>query len=285
MRTRILILVSASVAVAFASSPAPAEWVSERNPERSLRIVTSRLAGFTKYYIRFNVDQGGTPVVGESELEFPLDTFMGGIDLKWFWRTEGGTPWSVRLGLQRSFVEPGLPMKDTDWITYERLYSDDERKKWSYTESDAELTGWHAESELRLGLYGSSGFTLDGLLGLTYQRLSFDIFGFEGWQTVGDSIVYGSGYLGQKVLEYRVSHLIPYVGVGWKYSGGAPISLVFDIAASPRARSSDRDDHVLRTKLSEGSCLGPAYMAKVEVKLEPSSPERGTKWFAQVQGD
>jgi hypothetical protein len=64
-----------------------------------------------------------------------------------------------------------------------------------------------------------------------------------------------------------VTYIVPYleIAAGWRL--GARVAVDASLGFSPYTSAQDTDDHVLRGKLSEGSCEGTAVMANVEAKM------------------
>ena len=252
---------------------------------RSFRIVTGKTYGYTKYRITYQDTHYGTPVTAENEMKFPLDTYMAGFEMSFWGDLETGGFWRARFSLKRNAVDPDGAAEDTHWRTFVRLYAEDEVQQWRYTESNAELGAWHFEGEGRLAISPATGLSVEGFVGLIYQRLSFDVYGFEGWILSGETQESISEYLGVNVVDYTVSHLIPYAGIGSAYSGLPPVLVRADVGFSPRAKSDDEDDHILQNRLSEASNLGYAVLGNCSLLLTIGSVTHGRQWFAEAKAD
>jgi hypothetical protein len=218
--------------------------------------------GHSTYHINFDSPwaSGGH---GESELEFPLHNFMAGIHVMAGTRHEtGGTQTGGRFSLSLLGVvdkDAGI-MKDSDWIENDAAFGETPHEgRDLYTESDARLRGAIFDIEYAYYFKCDQSWTLGPMLGFRYHQFKYDIYGYRGiyWTTP----VYGEG----KVLEYEVTYKIPYIGltgeglIGNKHQ----FRFVWSFGYSDWTEVTDRDDHILRYKLSEGECEGEAYLINV----------------------
>jgi len=218
--------------------------------------------GHSTYHISFDSSwaSGGH---GESELEFPLDNFMAGMHVVAGGRHEtGGTQARGRLSMSLLGVvnkDAGI-MKDSDWIENDAAFGEAPHEgRDLYTESDARLKGTIFDIEYAYYFRCNQSWTLGPMLGFRYHQFKYDIYGYRGfyWTTP----VYGEG----KVLEYEVTYKIPYIGltgealIGYKHQ----FRFVWSFGYSDWTEVRDRDDHILRYKLSEGECEGESYLSNV----------------------
>ena len=264
--------------------PAPSGAYEFEEPEakKTFRVFTTRMEGYTKYYISFESIMLQTEFFGESELEFPLGTFMAGFDLGMRGRFENQKTWGLSVRYQTNVIDPSSAMKDSDWITWYFPEGHSDRTKWSYTESDAGMRAHIVEVESRLGMDLGEKLLLEGIVGLKYQRLSFEMKGIEGWQGFGDVPVVLDTLHGVNVLDYRVSYVMPYAGISTRYSWTETVSAAAELLASPRTTYSDWDDHILRYRTFEGSGVGHAIIGVLGLRWEPKSDWKQKRWFAQA---
>jgi len=219
--------------------------------------------GHSTYHISFDSPwaSGGH---GESELEFPLDNFMAGIHVMAGTRHEtGGTRTGGRLRMSLLGVvdkDAGI-MKDSDWIENDAALPGGVAHEGRdlYTESDARLRGTIFDIKYAYNFRCDQSWTLGPMLGFRYHQFKYDIYGYRGiyWTTP----VYGEG----KVLEYEVTYKIPYIGVTGEGLIGDKhqFRFVWSFGYSNWTQVRDRDDHILRYKLSEGECEGKSYLINV----------------------
>ena len=79
------------------------------------------------------------------------------------------------------------------------------------------------------------------------------------------------------VGEYEVTYTIPFAELSGLYRFGTKLSLEGSLGYSPLVQASDRDDHLLRTKLNEGSGSGSAWLFDMTLRLQATK-----HWFASV---
>ena len=228
---------------------------------------TQKMFGHTKFNIKFSDYEPlfGADVKGESELEFPLDMFLIGASMRLKGKLKSGEPWRVKLGVFTNLNHPSNDMKDTDWITlpvYNIFH-----KKFSYTESDAELKTLLVYVEGRFGLVREPKFILELLGGYEYQDFSFEIFGVRGWQGwEWDYEVHFDTLHGVNVLDYDVTYHVPYGGMAACFQISPRFNLEAKGAIAPRVSANDHDDHLLRNKTADGDCSGWALKAETDLR-------------------
>ena len=254
----------------------------EPEAQKTFRVFAARMEGYTKYHISFESIMLQTEYLGESELEFPLDTFMAGFDLSQRGRFENQKTWRLSFRYETNLIDPSNVMKDSDWITWYWDEGPSDRTKWSYTESDAGMRAHLVKAESRLGMDLGEKIFLEGIAGLMYQRLSFEMTGIEGWQGFGEVPVVLDTLHGVNVLDYRVSYIMPYAGVSTGYLWTETVSATAELLVSPRTTYDDWDDHILRYRTFEGSGVGYAFIGVLGICYEPRSDWRQKRWFAQA---
>lgn len=248
-------------------------------------LCTYRTFGHTDYEISITefVPEAGTDYSLESELEFPLDTFMAGVDVSISGEFLANTPWSLNLDLRKNLNDPSNSMDDTDrigipaqniWVTI------------SSTESEAELSALILDVNWTLGFIRHADFTLGGMLGYRYHDFSFEIFGVKGWQLDENwARVYFDELQGVNVLDYDVTYHMPYIGLAGELNAPPKLALSGRIAYSPETRAEDRDDHILRNKLATSDCDGTSVMASIKGILFLSEPGQGLLWHVALGGE
>lgn len=243
---------------------------------------TAYLSGHTTYHISFDNswEYGGH---GESKLEFPLDNYLIGLNALVGKRSpENPGQDKARLSL-RLLVniddEAGI-MKDSDWIENDAAFEEDPHPgRDLYTESDAELDAWIFDLNYVYNFFPSQTLGIGPILGYRYQNLKYEIYGAEGiyW----DEPVSIAGDV--NVLDYRVKHYIPYLGLNSDLlllgkNSNLKLNLLFGY--SPWVGVKDKDDHLLRGLTTEANTAGEAYLAGFN-----GDWQLGHKWTLSVRGE
>lgn len=160
-------------------------------------------------------------------------------------------------------------MEDRDWV---------EGIMYSSTKSDADADIGIIDTNLSYNIWqknncwGDSSTKnqtgeIDLLLGYKYENFDYEISGVED-EFTGETV-----YVGETVLKYKVEYFMPYLGFRTGYSAELPetkklifldtYGLDFELRFSPYLKAKDRDDHVLRNKLSTGETDGCGCMVGI----------------------
>ncbi len=153
-------------------------------------------------------------------------------------------------------------MKDSDWIENDAAFGEPPHAGTDiYTESDAQLRGTVFDVNYAYHFRPNNSWTIGPIVGYRSQYLEYDIYGFRGYDY---DIPISST---EKALEYEITYKIPYLGLSSDLIFGkdSRFQLHFILAYSDWAKAEDRDDHVLRYKLSESDCEGEAYLIKLNL--------------------
>lgn len=234
------------------------------------------LSGYSLYHITFDapylIKSDGTysgyyTIDGKlgkeaSELEFPLDSYVGKVNAS----LGEKNVWSIDLSLAKNLTGNTGKMKDSDWEpVYVWSTGEKIQEKTIYSESDTDMDAlffdligrYYFLSEVTdSGVIGSLGV----IGGYRYQNLSFDISNVNQWSPIG---IYSPVYVSGKVATYEITYNIPYAGVvlDWNSSGKFSLNL---LGAYGKAYSKDEDDHILRSKKSTAKADGPFYSLKAQ---------------------
>ena len=192
---------------------------------------------------------------GASELEFPYDNFMAGITLavgSKYTEKPKQIKGLLNLSLLYSPTMDSGTFKDSDWTGSVKTH---------YTESDAESNGIIFDVNYAYHFSLNNNWTLGPMVGYKYMDFNFDIYGARGTYPSGPVSISG------KVLEYDIHCQLPYIGLSSNLLFGREdqFQLNFIFGYSPWAKVKDRDDHILRYKLSEGDCDGHAYLVDINI--------------------
>ncbi|MEE8300197.1 MAG: omptin family outer membrane protease [Desulfatiglandales bacterium] len=201
-----------------------------------------------------------------SELEFPLNNIMAGISLI-IGSRHAYNPSQTRdrfsLTWLRVVQETAGTMKDSDWVENDDAVQGGfpHAGRDIYTESDAQLRGTVFDVNYAHHFRPNNSWSLGPMIGYRSQYLEYDIYGYSGYRY--DRLISST----EKALEYEITYKIPYLGLSSDLIFGkdSRFQLHFILAYSDWAKAEDRDDHVLRYKLSESDCEGEAYLIKVNL--------------------
>lgn len=240
--------------------------------------------GSTKYHILVNgyIPDRDTGITIESELEFPLDVLVAGINTKVDTKLWQNASLSFNLNIHKSVGNPNNHMTDSDWFTFPSPGGD--RIKFSYTESRSKLKATILDINQRFEFYISRKFQLAGILGYKYLDFSYEIFGVSGWFL--DSIyhhTYYDEYAGVNVLNYNVSYYIPYAGFAAAIGVSPDITLHGEYKLSPYSLSKDFDDHILRNKTGEGNCSGNSFITNINAVMKIPYQGSNIAWYAKIK--
>jgi hypothetical protein len=243
-----------------------------------------RLFGHTAFEISVTekASDASLPVNYKSNLEFPVDVYLAAFSAGIGGTVRKGKPWSVTLGLRHNLNDPSGPMTDKDWLEIPE-YSI--QKTFSYTESEAGLRALIIDVNARCTLFVHPDFTIDAMLGYRHQHFAYELFGVKGWQL--DEFLHRvefDEFSGVNVLDYEVTHRIPYLGVAAEIGDPTSFSLRGEFAYSPVASAEDFDDHILRNKSARTKAKGTAVIASART-IWALPWGTGTCWHAVVGGE
>jgi hypothetical protein len=217
-----------------------------------------------------------------SELKWPLDVVLVSLG----GRAEVGR-FSVRGEVAKNATSDAGDMEDSDWGVYYGLSGGNPyfspTSKDIYSTSSTDLDALIVDLRGRFAVWRGKWFSTAVGLGLRYQKFSIVASDVEqyspSYQTYGLDRVFPSDPFAAAVpgpaLDYEVTYTIPFAELSGRFQIGSPLSLEASLGYSPLVAARDRDDHLLRSKLSEGSCNGSAWLFELELRLQLSR-----HWFA-----
>jgi len=217
----------------------------------------------------------------KSQLEFPLDFFMAGVEASGGLFNDGREDFAGQIGIFTSINNPRGLMTDYDWsspVGYPLV-------QWSYTESEVDLTSilLHLEGRARVFSWEKVSTYLYG--GFRYQKIEQDILGYTGWQLHPDpppDTVYFSEDI--YALYYRVSYYSPMAGFVYKLDLSP--TTAFDIrAAYTRFYVKDYDDHILRRKIGTASGWGNGIYSAVRFRTALIPDSKLIYPFLDISGE
>ena len=190
-----------------------------------------------------------------SRLAFPLDSLQAGLRFQAENLQAGRREGSLAASVRASLNDPTARMIDEDWdqpTGYPKF-------AFSYTESGIDLSAWTFSLSAEKRLVSWPGADLLAAAGYTYQFLHEVALDFEGWYYewnagAGAYDLYMQSYAGA-ALDYKVYYHTPSIGLRL-VSYLHPLATVTLSSDLLLVYGADRDDHLLRTKLSTASGLG-----------------------------
>ncbi|OPZ60641.1 MAG: hypothetical protein BWY87_00345 [Deltaproteobacteria bacterium ADurb.Bin510] len=207
-----------------------------------------------------------------SRLEFPLNSVMvSGVA-----RLNLDEHVGVFASLGANVLDNTPKMKDSDWLLPGSLDL--------YSESDCDLRTLLAESGLRydfnkhtfgyvtdIDSYHEANWRLSLSAGLKYQHFKYECDNLNQTSPSGRMAneVTGLHYVGwwpQTVVKYEIDYELPYVKAGIQ-TWNDHISCEAAAGWIPLALANDRDEHLIRSKVSEGDTCGNGYLASFVVRV------------------
>ena len=226
-----------------------------------LGVQFGHLDGDTTYRISFDG--------GESELEFPLDIYLFGGVFGWGYKNAQKQE-KMRLEIRwLTDVSDGKEkMKDSDWFDDDASvlgvpgYS--HPGKDIYSESDIKLKARVFDVNLTYSFWPVRNVSIGPMAGYRHQFFDYDV---SNTNQIGYDL-YAPSYTASvrgRTLEYEVTYRIPYFGLNSNLLLGKRFRTNLSFCYAPRATADDKDDHVLRYKLSEANADGHAYISNLNV--------------------
>ena len=268
-RSGIVITVIAACLLLLPALSGNAAPSASRDPgEGSVGIGLGYLNGNTLYHISVSDATGGV----ESELEFPLEAMLFGLAFGYVGRDDKGLErFSLQLQWFMNADRGSGVLKDSDWLWGKPeidLVGTAHPGLDIYSESDISLKAHIIDLRASYNAWQSGRWCIGPLAGFLYEKFSFDA---SNVNQVGYG-PYAGGYTlfsPGPVLTYEATYAIPYLGVHAGSRFGSSLSATADVGYTPVASAWDKDDHLLRSKISEGSTMGSAYLITLAAQWEP----------------
>jgi outer membrane protease len=262
--TTVLLACSGMHVAAQAAQP-----IQQGSSDNTFGIGIGYLNGNTLYHIS-SYDTSGSGI--ESELEFPLKTILFGLEGGYISKDDKGRD-AFRINLQWfTNIDNGSgKLKDSDWLTNDLDIQAPPSPpnppnsgyphpgKDIYSESDISLKANIIDIRGSYNNWISDTLSVGPLGGFLYQKFQFDASNVH--QTgYGPYSPWYTGTVPGKVLTYEVTYAVPYFGIHSELQLTRTFQAAADVAYSPWAAAEDKDDHLLRKKVSRGSTTGKAYL-------------------------
>jgi len=250
-----------------------------------------RLEGDTTYTIGGHVsDNLGN--VGDlwwplSELKWPLDVWMlsagARVDFSRF---------SVSGEVFKSVTNDAGDMEDSDWGVYflgtgNPFFQTDTKDVFSTSEADLDALIFDVRA--RYWALKRGPFSLAVGAGWRYEDFDFEAGNVNQYSpsapTYGlssDPFAFSDPGL---VITYDVTYTIPYIEIAADITAGEKVTLEAFVGYSPIVNAEDKDDHLLRSLLSEGDCDGTAIMVGIDARYDITKHWFGLLGFDYISID
>ncbi len=287
MIVKIGVSLLAFVMVLGLAGPAAA---GERQFDLFLR--SGKLRGDSTYTIGGSVsdNRGNSAEIPDpiSELKWPLDVVLVSLG----GRAEIGR-FSLRGEVMINATGDADYMEDSDWGVYYDAFGPNPAPGFNFSptskdifsRSTTDLDALIFDVRGRYAVWRGAWFSTAVGLGLRHQKFSIvasDLqqyspsFTTYGLDRVFPSDPFGALVFGP-VIDYEVTYTVPFVELSGLVRFGKLLSLEAALGYSPLVQASDRDDHLLRFKLNEGSGSGSAWLFDLKLRLQATK-----HWFAAV---
>jgi outer membrane protease len=237
------------------------------------------LNGHSTYHISSYSGSSGV----ESELAFPLQTFMAGVDVGFGFRDiEKKDKVRVNVRWLKNIDNGSGKMQDSDWLTNDQdilTVGSAHPGKDIYSESDIKLNATIVDVNAVINAWQGPRVSIGPLFGYKYEKFVYDV---RNTNQVGYG-PYGPGFTGivpGKTLDYEVTYRILYAGVNADILPGKTFRMNIMLGFSPWTLVEDRDDHILRSKLSTAEATGTTYLGAVNAEWEATP-----RWSLKAGGE
>lgn len=209
---------------------------------------------FTERFSYFNYDD---LTQFDSEIECPLDTYMGGGSISFIGKLKGNLNWSLNLSYFTNLQDPDTPTTDSEW---EKSLSFDFDELTVYSESNVTLKAIDIDINIKFDFAKKPTFSISGAAGYMHQKFEFEAIGLDGWFLIFENDQFDSlnfqSHEDTLVGINKYTYHIPYISLQSEIRAINPISINTNIGFSPLTFGRDFDDHVLRNKMGKGTCSG-----------------------------
>jgi len=224
------------------------------------------MSGNTLYHISYYEGASGI----ESELEFPLNTWMAGVSGEYtFANYREQREWKLRVTFLKNIGGASGVMKDSDWLTSDLDILEVGQAhpgKDIYSESAIDLDATIFDLTAVFNTIREDRINIGPLVRFLYESFKFTASNTNqvGYGPYSNPPPLGyTVYIPGKTLDYEVTYKILALGVNCEYPAYQKFRANFQLAYSPWARANDIDDHVLRYKRSTSSTDGSAFLASL----------------------
>lgn len=220
-----------------------------------------------------------------SRLEFPQFSLEAGARMGLSIGRGDYREWLIEAGIAHSTFDISGTMNDYDWIKVPGI----PKIPFSYTESKSSTVNWHASLEIAWTFARQGPWLFASYVSYRYQNFSQVEDTVKGWQYILDNNLNPTDLVGgydptTDVLEYSlISHAL---GLGFLMNVQAFDALNLELrAAYTPVHVEDRDDHILRTKLSTASGWGNGLYADFRAVYQLPPVSRGVASYCALEGE
>ena len=214
-----------------------------------------------------------------SELVFPLDQKMAGIELGFSLFENSRENWLGRVRLQTALSDPGGKFTDIDWVDAGHGTG----FVFSGTESNVE--GSLVDLEFELGRMLKNGCESDLFLvvGVGYQKIKQRAIDIVGTKLVvfGGDVIPSYVTDDDLVLTYEIRYIRPQIGLMPRFRLSRALRAEVKAVVSSLLHAKDIDDHVLRFFQVRSDGKGFGYAGRVALAYSKTGPSR-RGFFAQI---
>jgi len=219
--------------------------------------------GFTEYGLQTIVSDPNSPTGKakvRSELVFPLDAPLAGLSLKIIPAKILSNRWVFEADFMMHVTESPSSMTNKDWI-------DDLQITYTETTPKSKMSLLSTEVGYQIYRGGRSSLILFG--DLTYEYIKQDLIGYEGWSYnfISDQPEPISG--SEEIIDYELTYISPQLGLALEISLSRYAALEAESSAG-LVFAEDKDDHLLRGKLSEADATGIGLYSGLKFKWLPN---------------
>jgi len=232
------------------------------------------IQGYSTYRTEFSGDVkiSDTPPVtitvpGASELRFPISGYFGGGQIAWYQTLRDQERHNLiraTLDWYTHAVGSRGRMRDSDWFGPPI----DDGGRDIYSESRVGLSGYGLDGRLAYNAFSLGDTVFTGpILGIKYEKFQFKCSDLE---QIGNGLFAPSFTMTSAgpSLDYTVQFTIPYLGWGADICFDDQYTLKLAGGYSFLTDVRDRDDHLLRSKLSLSHTQGSAAFAEAKLSWD-----------------
>lgn len=270
-----------ALAVPATSTPMPAEGISHEGPLTIKGQVGMMFGDIT--YDTSGIEDG---MPWASQLEFPLDMAVAGLDASLRWGSDMYYQQAViGVRVMGNISDPVSDMIDRDWAPRNFLST--------YTESDATLDALMVDAYIKIPFYVGRGMflarnTAVDLVGeYSHQDFQYDIYGLSGYSDVPGAGGYETLYEPGSTYALKYGVTFDSVAFGGEITDSYGESFVFTGSLlGGLAWYQDKDDHILRSKISETDGVGIVVKVRGSSRYIFDAYSSGLmKWFVEGSAD
>ncbi len=219
----------------------------------TLGVSSSSLRGHTTYHISYYEGPSGI----ESELKFPLKTYLIGLDGAISYKENSYERFRLGFRVMKNIDDGSGRLKDSDWLSDDldiSLYGVAHPGKDIYSESDIKLDALIIDLNMSYSLFSSKHLSFKPLIG--YKHQGFNFVASNVAQTgYGPYSSDFTMYVPGEVLHYKIRYEFIYGGLDAEFLIGKDLMFLLKGGAG-YVYAKDRDDHILRYKLATAETDG-----------------------------